>query len=53
MVTATSVMGVMKMGNIAPRVEIKVASLAFQASVLAITSPRLPDVTTLPTPICL
>ena len=40
--------GVMKMGNIAPRVGIEPTSLAF--SVLAITPPRLPDVTALPTP---
>ena len=43
-------MGVIKMGNIMPRVGIDPSSLAFQASVLSITSPRLPGVTTLPTP---
>ena len=34
--------GVMKVGNIAPR-------LTFQASVLTITTAGLPDITTLPT----
>ena len=34
MVKANSVMGVMKMGNIIPRVGIKPTSLAFSASVL-------------------
>ena len=39
---------VMKMGNIAPRVGIKLTSLVFQASVLIITPPRLPDDTIIP-----
>ena len=47
---ATSIMNVMKMGNIAPRVGIKLASLAFRASVLTTTAPRLPDASMLPTP---
>ena len=46
-------MGVMEMGNIVLRVGIELTSLAFQASVLTITPPRLCDVTTLPTPTCL
>ena len=41
------------MGNIVPRVGIEPTSLAFRTSVLNITSPRLPDVTTLPMPTCL
>ena len=53
MVRATSVMGVMKMGNIVPTVGIEPTSLAFQASVLTITPPRFPHVTILPTPTCL
>ena len=44
----TSVIGVMKMGNIIPEAEIKPSSLAFQARVLAITPPKLGDITTLP-----
>ena len=40
----------MKMGNITPRTVIEPTSLAFRARVLTITLPRLPDVTTLPTP---
>ena len=46
------VRGVMTIGNIAPRAGIESTSLAFQHSVLTITTPRLPDVTTLPTPTC-
>ena len=42
MVMANSVMGVVKMGNIVPRAGIASTSLAFLASVLTITSPRLP-----------
>ena len=49
MVRATSVVNVMKMRNIVPSAGIEPTSLAFQASVLTITPPRLPDVTTLPT----
>ena len=37
-----------KMGNIVPRARIECTSLAFQASVRTIASPRLPDVTILP-----
>ena len=40
----------MKIGNIMPRVGIEPTSLAFQAIVLTITPPRLPDVAILPTP---
>ena len=53
MVTTTSGMGVMKMGNTVPRAGIKPTSLAFCANVLTITQHRLPDVTTIPTPNCL
>ena len=42
----------MKMGNIAPRAGIKPTCLAFWASMLTITPPRLPDVITIPTPNC-
>ena len=42
MITATSVVGVMKMGNIMPKAGIKPTSLAFQGSVLTITPHRLP-----------
>ena len=48
-VMANSVVGVMKMRNMVPRVGIKPTSLAFRASVLTITPLRLPDGTTLPT----
>ena len=47
MVTATNVMGEMKMGNIVPRVGIKPTSLAFRASVLTL---HHTDITTIPTP---
>ena len=50
LVMATSVMGVMKMGNIVPTAGIEPTSLAFRASVLTITPHRIPDVTTIPTP---
>ena len=53
MLTATSVMGVMQMGNIVPRAGIKPTSLIFQASVLTIMPGRLPDVTTIPKHTCL
>ena len=46
---STSVVVVMKMGNIAPRARIESTSLAFWVSVLTITS-RLPDVSILPMP---
>ena len=49
----TSVMDVMKIGNIVPRVGIKPTSLAFRASVKTITTCRLPDVTTILMPTCL
>ena len=42
-------MGVMKMGNIAPRDEIEPTPPAFWTSMLTITPPRLPDITKLPT----
>ena len=42
-----SFVGRMPMGNIAPRAGIEPTSLAFLASELTITPPRLPDVTTL------
>ena len=45
--------GVMKMGNNAYNVRIEPTSHAFGASVLTITPPRLPDVTTLFIPTCL
>ena len=48
---ATSAMGVMKIGNIAPRAGIELTSLAFWASVLTITSPWFHGVTILPIPI--
>ena len=55
MVTASSVVGMMKMGNIMPRAELELTSLAFRASVLPLqfTPHRLLDVTTLPKPTCL
>ena len=40
-----SVVGVMKIGNIVPRVEIEPTPLTFQASVLRVTHVCLPDVT--------
>ena len=52
MVTATSLMGVMKMGNIVPRVRIELTSLAFRACA-TITPNMLHDVTTIPTSTCL
>ena len=50
---ATSVVGVMKMGNIVPRVRIEPTCLAFWASVLTIIPPMLPVVTLLPKPTCI
>ena len=47
------ILGVMKMGNIAPRVGIKAASLAFWASMLTIKPARLPGVMTLSVSTCL
>ena len=52
MVMATSVIGVMKMGNTMPSVGIEPTSLALWDSVLTIRPPRLPAVTTLPTSTC-
>ena len=49
----TSVMRLMKVGNIVPRAEIEPTSLAFWASVLTITPHRVPDVTNVPMPTCL
>ena len=43
----------MKIGNTVPRARIKPISLAFQASVLTITSHKFPGVTTIPRPTCL
>ena len=42
--------GMTKIGNMLPRVGIKPISLPFQASVLNITPPRIPDFTMRPTP---
>ena len=53
MVGGDSISWVMKTGDVAPRVEIKFTSLAFQASVLTITPPRFPDATTILLPTCL
>ena len=39
--------------HIVPRAGIEPTTLAFQASMLTITPPRFPDVTTVPTPTCL
>ena len=50
---ATSVMGVMEMANIVPRMGIKLTSLVFRARAVTNTPPRLPDVTILLTPTCL
>ena len=50
---ATSVVDVMKMENIVPRVEIEPTALAFKATVLSITPLRFPYVTTMPTPTCM
>ena len=47
------VVGVMKMGNIVPRTGIEPRSLAFRTSLLTITPPKLVEVTTGPTPMCL
>ena len=52
-IMATSVVCVIKMGNIVPRAGTKPTSLAFQPSVLALHHGSLPDVTTIPTPTCL
>ena len=52
MIISVVVVGMMEMGNKAPRVGIGHASLVFQTSVLTIILPRLPDVITIPTPTC-
>ena len=52
-VTATSIMIEMKIGTIAPRVGTEPTSLAFWASVLTITPPRLLVVITLSRPTCI
>ena len=44
---------VMKMESIVPRAGMESSFLAFWASVLTFTTPRPPDVTMLPTPVCL
>ena len=49
MVMETSVVGMMKMGNIVHRAGIKPTYLASWASVLITTPPRLPDVKFVPT----
>ena len=49
----TCVVGVMKIGNIVPRVGLEPTSLAFQASVLPLHHVVFSDVTTMPTPTCL
>ena len=53
MVTATSVMDMVKMEKSAPRLGIELTPLSFQANVLTITPPIFPDVTILPAPSCL
>ena len=53
LLTIITVLGVMKMGNIAPRVGIEPTSLAFRTSVLTISPPMFPHVTTLLMPMCL
>ena len=46
------VVGVMKMGNIVPRVGLEPTSVAFRASVLPLHHLDFPDVITVPTPTC-
>ena len=53
LVTATSVMGVMKMGKMVPRVGFKPTFLTFRANVLPLHHIGFPNVTTIPTPTCL
>ena len=48
-----NVEGVMKKGNIVPKAGIEPTFLVFCASVVTITPPRLPDVTTVCMPNCL
>ena len=52
-VYVTIVMGVVKMGNILPRVRLERTSRAFWASVLPLQHVGFPDVTTMPMPTCL
>ena len=42
------VVGVIEMGNIAPRAVVEPTSLALGANMLTITPPRLPDIILLP-----
>ena len=51
--TVTSNKGVIKMGNTVPRAGLEPTSLACQASVLPLHHIGFPDVTTIPTLICL
>ena len=51
-IMASSVEGVIQKRNIVPKARIKPTYLAFWASVLTITPPRLVDVTTLPMSTC-
>ena len=53
MVMAMIVVDRIKMGNIMRRAGTKATAVAFQAGVLTKKPPRLPDVTTLPMPVCL
>ena len=50
---ATSAVGVMKMGNIVPRVGIEPTPLAFPDRCATVTPCRLPDITIIPLPSCL
>ena len=51
-VNITSVVGVMKMGNIVPRVGLEPTSLAFRGQCAVITPCSLPAVTTIPMLTC-
>ena len=53
MVTISSVVGVMIMGNILLGVGIRPISLVFRVSVLSLHHVGFPDVTNIPTPTCL
>ena len=46
-VTATRFVGVMNMGKVVPKMGIELTSPVFQASVLTITPPRVPEAATL------
>ena len=50
MTSVTTVIGVMKIGNISPKAGIEQISLASYASVLTMSPPRISDVTTVPMP---